>query len=179
MLPPAIIFVNNDLTEQVLGILKSQLFITELIDGYEFDLRVLSDPNYPDIIHLNNIRLLVIRSFNELNNRNLADVAIFVKAGLLSIEYNKFGPHGQTFPVDRINIYKLLKDYPASNQTFSSRNNVVQDNILYPRYDKLNSPDAYPFGQRFSIIPGGRGLLIDIPRDTDFTIKVDDEWVLW
>ncbi len=105
----AIIFVNNDLTPQVQGVLIQQLFINEIIDGYEFDDRVLADPNYPQTIHLNNLKILVKRPFYEHTNRELADVAIFVKAGLAAVEYNKYGPPGLTLPVARLYLNELIK----------------------------------------------------------------------
>jgi hypothetical protein len=65
---------------------------------------------------LNGIRILVIRQdFRDYNNRNLADVVMFVKQGQAAIEKNNFGPPGLTFPVERINMYELLR-YVGSNQ---------------------------------------------------------------
>lgn len=97
--PPAIIFCNNDLTENVKNAIVRQLFIDEAIDGYVFDDRVAADADYPNQIKRSNIRLLVIRSFEEMGNRTLADLVIFVKAGLAAVEENKFGPPGFTLPV--------------------------------------------------------------------------------
>ena len=37
----AIVFVNNDLTQNVQDALVRQLYINEVMDGYEFDQRVL------------------------------------------------------------------------------------------------------------------------------------------
>lgn len=105
----AIVFVNADLTGQVKSVLVRQLFITEVMDGYEFDARVLSDPNYPIIIRANNLKILVIRPFYEHTNRELADVAIFVKAGMATVEYSKYGPPGLTLPVARIYLNELIK----------------------------------------------------------------------
>ncbi len=100
--PPAIIFVNDDLTKEVLGVVQRQLQINETIDGYEFDDRVAAEPNYPAIIHQLNLRLLVIRPFTELENRDKADVVVFMKAGLASVEKNKFGPPRETFPIKKL-----------------------------------------------------------------------------
>lgn len=105
----AIVFVNNDLTQNVQDALVRQLFIDEVMDGYEFDLRVSKDPNYPTIVHNNNLKILVVRSFYELTNRDLCDVAIFVKAGLAAIEQNKLGPHRGTHRVEKLTLYKLFK----------------------------------------------------------------------
>ena len=104
----AIVFVNQDLTANVKAALVRQLFINEVMDGYEFDMRVAADPNYPTTVHLNNLKIMVVRPFYELTNRTLADVAIFVKAGMATIESNKFGPPSKTYPVDRLNLNSLL-----------------------------------------------------------------------
>lgn len=97
--PPAIIFVNNDLTDNVKSNIVRQLFIDEVLDGYVFDDRVTANADYPNQVRRSNLRLLVVRSFQELENRTLADLVIFVKAGLAAVEENKFGPPGFTLPV--------------------------------------------------------------------------------
>lgn len=109
-LPPGIIFINEDLDDALKSKIKTQLYIHEIMTGTEFDTRVSVDPNYPKIIKLQNRRILVIRNFRDLSNRNLADVVIFVKAGLASIEKNNFGPPSLTLPVDTFNIYQLLRE---------------------------------------------------------------------
>ncbi len=102
-LPGAIVFVNADLTSQVQAHLVKQLHISEVIDGYVFDDRVTADSSYPATVRNQKLRLMVVRSFEELENRDLADVVIFVKAGLAAIEKNGFGPPGLTFPI--LNLY--------------------------------------------------------------------------
>jgi hypothetical protein len=115
-LPAAIFFVNADINDGIRNTLMSQLFIDEALSDTDFDARVQADPAYPDEIHLNGIRIMVIRqNFHDFTNRNLADVVMFVKQGLASIEKNNFGPPGLTFPIDRINMYELLR-YVGSNQ---------------------------------------------------------------
>jgi hypothetical protein len=108
-LPSAIIFVNNDMNQTLQDTLVSQLFIHEAITGTEFDLRVELTPTYPDMIHLQGMRILVIRDdFMDLTNREYADVAIFVKSGLASIELNKIGPPNKAYRISELSIYKLL-----------------------------------------------------------------------
>jgi hypothetical protein len=46
---------------------------------------------------------MIIRDFREEMNREIADVVIFVKEALASIEKNNFGPPGQTYQV--LNLY--------------------------------------------------------------------------
>jgi len=139
-----IIFINNDLAGNTQSTLENQLRITESIDGYEFDQRVLEDPNYPAIIHASNLRLLVIRSYFELTNRNLADVVLFIKNGMAYVESNKFGPPGQSFNIDRIQLDKILVAQTQPPMPPTPPNNI-QSNILYPLFDH-NYTDLYPFG---------------------------------
>jgi hypothetical protein len=110
--PGAIIFVNNDLTEQVKSVLKNQLFLSDVISGEEFDARVIADPNYVNVIRNSFQRVLVIRSFWDHTNRELANVVIFIKNGLAAIEQNNFGPPGQTYPVALLTIYELIPVTP-------------------------------------------------------------------
>ncbi len=105
--PAAIIFVNNDLTNSVRDMLVRQLHIDEVIDGYVFDNRVANDSNYPNTIKANDLRLMVVRSFLEPENRALADVVIFVNRGLAAILENNFGPKAQTHTVVNITWGKL------------------------------------------------------------------------
>lgn len=113
---PSAIFLTNSTDSAGLQTLSTQLNITETISLNEFNARVDVDPNYPTTIHLNNLRILVTSSdFSIQTNRSLMDVVIFVKQGLASIQKNNFGPPGLTFPIDRINMYELLR-YVGSNQ---------------------------------------------------------------
>lgn len=97
--PSAIVFINNDLVPNVKSYIIKQLHINETIDGYVFDDRVSANPNYPTLIKQLNLRLLVIRPFNDYTNRNLADIAIFAKNGMFSTEKNNFGP-----PIRQVSI---------------------------------------------------------------------------
>jgi len=86
-----------------------QLQINETITKAEFDARVAADPNYPKVIHLQRLRVLVILSdFQDTTNRNLADVVMFVKQGLTSVEKCKYGEPGFTLDTQRLNILNLL-----------------------------------------------------------------------
>lgn len=144
MFPPAIIFVNGnidgyghnyadgygcgDLDAVGKSTLENQLYIQETMTGDEFDARVVADPNYPFIVHQMNFRILVIRNnYRDYTNRQLADVVLFVKDGMASIEKNNCGPPGLTVPLHHIEIHQLLR-YNSSQYTL----NLVQ-------------PPAYPF----------------------------------
>jgi hypothetical protein len=144
----AIIFVNDDLTPNVEAALQRQLFITDTMTGAEFDARVAADPNYPNIVHLQNAVILVIRSFYDFTNRSLADIVIFVKAGLASVEASKVGPPGLTLPVDRLYLNELFRGTLPSCATFIPNPNA-QNNILYPIERHCETKDLRPFGSNF------------------------------
>lgn len=132
----AIIFVNKDLVPQIQGVLTRQLFLDEIMDGYEFDARVASDSNYPVNVHMNNLKILVLRDLFDLTNRNLADVVMFIKAGQASIEQNKFGPPGQTYIVDKLTLNQLFRIYPPVYGPVNS-SQLCEDS---------NQPALFPFG---------------------------------
>jgi hypothetical protein len=139
MFPPAIIYINGntdgygnvygDLDGYGKATLESQLYIHETMTGDEFDARVSSDPNYPQIVHLMGYRILVIRAdLRNYTNREFADVVLFVKQGMASIEKNNFGTPGLTLPIERIEIHQLLR--------YNTSQYVVN----------LPQPYQYPFG---------------------------------
>ncbi len=107
VLPAAIILVNNDISANVQAMLVRQLFIDEVLDGYVFDDRVTADSDYPNLVKRQQRRLLVVRSFEELNNRTNMDVVIFFKNGLVSVLQNNFGPPVATFLVINLAWGKL------------------------------------------------------------------------
>ena len=168
--PGAIILVNNDLSPGVQGPLMRQLYIDEAIYAPEFMARIAADPNYPQIVHGNNLRILVIEHFNDGYygyNRSLADIVIFIKAGLASIEKNMFDCSplpSQTFPVDTLTIYQLIAKYPVAG-TMPIPDNV-QNNILVPMFPHAHEPKLYPFGSDPICPHGGKGADI-IDEDND------------
>ena len=141
-LPGVVIFVNDSVTLSNLNTLATdtgiqpnalvpltppgstiqgidvQLQITETITKADFDARVLADPNYPKVVHLNRLRILVILpDFQDITNRNLADVVMFVKQGLASVEKCKYGEPGFTLDAQRLNIFNLLFGIKHSGNT--------------------------------------------------------------
>lgn len=106
--PAAIIMVNNDLSASVLSAIQRQFFITETIDGAEFDARIAADSNYPTEVKGNNLRVLVVRSFVEVDNRDKADIVLFMKAGLASVLKNNFGPPGQVYCVEKMYLSQFF-----------------------------------------------------------------------
>lgn len=136
-LPSAIIFINSDepritvdgyfqdgyqvpsdgyinaITKQIL---ETQLYIHETMTFSEFNSRVTADPNYADVVHLQNLRILVILpTFQDYTNRDKADLVLFYSHGNVTVEVNKYGPPGLCLPVQRINIYTLLREVGSSS----------------------------------------------------------------
>ncbi len=129
-MPTAIIFMNDTVNSTVISTLKTsveptpsvetniarQLEINESMSFVEFNARVAADPNYPFNVHSNGLRILVLLpDFRDYTNRQLADIVIFVKQGLASVEKNNFGPPGLTLPVQRLNIWNLINGIKGSN----------------------------------------------------------------
>ena len=109
-LPSAVIFLNSDISDLTKSTLVSQLRINESMTDTEFDARVVADPNYPAIVELQGLRILVIRqSFHDLTNRDHADLVLFFSHGMVTILKNNYGPPGLTLAIDRLNIYELLR----------------------------------------------------------------------
>lgn len=100
--PAGIIIINNDLTDSVQTAIVSQLHISEVIDGVTFDARMLADTNYSSNIKQLNLRILVKRSLQELDNRDVADLVLFATHGSISILSSGFGPPGYSYPINRV-----------------------------------------------------------------------------
>lgn len=116
MLPPAIIFINSDFNNITQNTLVSQLYINETLTFIEFNARVATDPNYATIVHLQGYRILVILpSLRDLTNRTLADIVLFYNQGQVTVEKNNLGPPGLSLPIDRLNIYVLLRDVGSAS----------------------------------------------------------------
>ena len=104
-----IVFVNNDLSGNVQEKLINQLFIDILLTGEEFDAKIdgYADGYFLESIKTNSQRVMVVRSYlrndipNNIPNRELADIILFVKAGLANV-LTKEG-HKPTLPV--VNLY--------------------------------------------------------------------------
>ena len=110
--PGAILFINKEVSEQVLSVIQSQLFINETMsDGY-FISRINNDGYYTQKVKVDGYRILVIlEDFNNIlqPDRRLADVVMFVKNGLLSIEKNNYGPPIPSMTIYDLYIHKLLR----------------------------------------------------------------------
>lgn len=133
--PPAIIFINNNISSTLQTHLVRQLQITEVITGEIFDARVASDSDgyeidgyidadgyfvdyVPDLeftdyvtyVHSTNRRILVLRDFTDTTNRELADLVLFIKNGIAAMEFAPgYGPPSLSMSVNkiRLNFYGL------------------------------------------------------------------------
>jgi|ERR1039457_3530222 hypothetical protein len=119
--PTAVIFINNDLSAQVLSVIQQQLYITNTITKSEFDGYVAADGYFIDNIHALGERLLVIGDFQDQTNRALFDIVLFAKNGLIAVEKNNVGPHGITLPISRIYLAELFKyNLPRKPRCFNT-----------------------------------------------------------
>lgn len=106
-IPTTVMLVNNDLTASVRDQIIRQLYIDEVLDGYIFDNRVAADPGYVDSVHRENLRLMVLRRFDDFTNRELFDLVGWVAHGNIAIEKNLFGPPILTLPLARLTYHSL------------------------------------------------------------------------
>ena len=104
--PSGIIFVNSEISPSVQEKLVVQLFIDYILTGDEFDAMILADSTYPEKVKLFGKRTLVIRSYDQNNivnnipNRELADIVLFVAHGLANMLTSS--GHSPTIPVVNI-----------------------------------------------------------------------------
>lgn len=119
-LPSIIFFINADISPITQLTLKNQLMIDEIMSDTEFHARVSVDPNYPIVVHLNDLRILVIcQNLRDLTNRDLADIVLFIKQGQATVLKNNLGPPTISTSIERINIFNLIEN--IKNRTFSCR----------------------------------------------------------
>lgn len=154
-LPSAIFFINGDINypptppyfpgtdpnapTNTLTILQTQLFINDTMTKTEFDARVETDPNYPTIVHLQNLRILVIvplyndgYHYMAVPNIQYADVVMFLHSGLADVEFNRFGPPCQNYPTQRLNMYALLRAVNSPNVVILPFNATGCNSCKYP-----------------------------------------------
>ncbi len=110
--PPAIVIVNDNIATQTKAWLVRQLHINETLDGYTALLdRLTANPDYANLVKQMNLRIMVfVESFQELippDLRTIADVAIYVKNGLASVQKNNFGPPASTHNIKNLHWSNL------------------------------------------------------------------------
>lgn len=109
-LPAAIIYINKEINNTTISNLTTQLHLTEVISAEEFNLRITAVPSYPEVIHFQNLRVLVIQdSIRDLYNRELADIVLFFHQGLVDVEKSNYGEPQLSLTVSQLDIYSLLR----------------------------------------------------------------------
>jgi hypothetical protein len=108
--PPAVIFINFDISAQVLGVIQSQLFINQTMDGPTFDANLASDGYYAAEIISSGQRILVMRNLvADTTNRDYATIVLYAgKNGMISVLSNKYGPPNITLPTARVYLTALI-----------------------------------------------------------------------
>lgn len=143
MSPSSIIFINIDLTESIIATFTRQLFLSEVITGDIFDARVAADGYYPQEVHNSNLRIMVMRPLYDLTNRGLADIVLFAKSGLVTVETNKYGPPNITLPIDKVYLSALFKLQVPFTQTDNDLDDGFVGEIDDDNFDEnLFGPDA-------------------------------------
>jgi hypothetical protein len=106
--PGCILFVNDNITDNILGTLVTQLFIDEVIWYDEWLARQTNSPGWENQVRAFQMRVLVLRKYWDRTGCESADVVLYCKNGLASVEVNKLGPLGLTFPIASIHLHNLL-----------------------------------------------------------------------
>lgn len=125
--PSAVIFINSNISSEVLAILVRQLFITDVQTSKEFDAHIdgyldgyvddndylgdgyFSDGYYVERIHGLDQRILVLKDLLDHTNRSEADIVLcYRNNGLIYVEKNKFGPPGKTLSLNKVYLRSFL-----------------------------------------------------------------------
>lgn len=124
--PPAIIFINKNLSANVLSQLVVQLFISEVQtaeefdkyidgyqDGYQDENDFLGDGYISDNLYTKHQkglgkRILVLRDLLEFTNRSQADIVLCYRLGLVYVEFNKYGPPGKCLGLQDVYLRALM-----------------------------------------------------------------------
>lgn len=146
-LPKLLIFINKELSPQVLSVIQQQLLITKTFtdieytsldgyntdgyytyDGYTFptDGYVFSDLKKTD-------RVLVLVDYYHMIDTSKMDILLYFSKGLLSVQKNKYGPPGLTFAAASITVDKLVsQNYVDRSKKASVNPSVVNEKSIDP-----------------------------------------------
>jgi hypothetical protein len=131
--PPSLIFINNDLTAEVLSVFVRQLFITYVIDKQTFDGYVsASDGYYPLWVHQDGYRVLVVLDLSDQTNRQYADIVLCAKQGLVSALANHYGPPALTTTIDRCYLTQLIYQNKIICAPYFGRKNIYDYFLGHP-----------------------------------------------
>lgn len=106
--PPFIMFVNNDLSDQVKSVFTRQFYLTEIIDGATFDGYLFTDPNFINTAYADGYRIMVLKNLSDHTDRQLANITLFYKNGLVSILKDGYGPPTLTKKLDEVSFTTLI-----------------------------------------------------------------------
>jgi hypothetical protein len=153
--PPIIAFINTDLTTEVQSVFQRQFYLTAIMDGYTFDGYVATIPDFPAFVHQNMQRILVLRDLSDFTNRDLADIVLFAKTGLVSVLFNKYGPPNITLPIDRCYLTDLinLEKYHELNKHFFHHHRVSNSQFYYDQFGNIRNNDFNPHHLDLPLIP--------------------------
>lgn len=128
--PGAIIFINNDTSDQVKNYIKSQLFVSEIISSETYDSRVSNSFLYPYITRGANLRIIVTQAdLSIINNRESADAILFVKEGIATI-YNNVDSTTKEIAVTRLTIKDIVTEQGQYMQNIDLQLAVIKNDIL-------------------------------------------------
>ena len=116
-----------------------QLFITTVLDSNTFDGYVLSDAYYIQNTYYDGYRILVLRNLSDQTNRNLADIVLFAKDGLVSVECNKVGPPNITLQIDQVYLTALINlQRPRPPYRYCHKENIYDQFVDFHFTDDYN-----------------------------------------
>lgn len=108
--PPAIIYINPELSSSVIQTFTTQMYLSQVyLSAADFDGYIAENPDYYAQVHLNNQRILVLRSLADHTNRDLADFILYAKNGLVSIMRCRDHIPGKTLGIANIYITAITQ----------------------------------------------------------------------
>jgi hypothetical protein len=151
--PPAfIIFLNDNVVAQIQGVFSRQFYLTQIMSAAVFDGYVAAqgfdgygNSIFAQNIHADGYRIMVLRNYQDLTNRNLADIVLYSQNGLVSILFNKYGPPAGTFGIDRCYLSQLIsvQKIPPRPPRFPGFPNIYDlfKGHPYEAYDRNYDPN--------------------------------------
>ena len=119
--PSALILMDEAFSGNVLSVIERQLAITYVVDGYAaLDGYFQADGYFKEHLHADGYRVLVLMPLYDFSYRDLFDIVLTYKNGLISVEKNLYGPHGITMVLDKLYLTELfLYNIPTKPKCFN------------------------------------------------------------
>jgi hypothetical protein len=128
--PGAIIFINNDTSDQVKEYIKSQLFVSEIITSSVYDTRVSNSFLYPYVVRGANKRIIVTQNdLSNINNKVTADAILFVKNGIATI-YNNIDDTTKQIQVVSLLLRDIITEQGQYMQNIDLQLSILRNDIL-------------------------------------------------